>query len=208
MTRNTAREIAAHLAYEWNFTDLPVGEFLDRRLAPECFAELAPECGLYADAPNAKQAQYIRRLVAGVADHAAELDDYIARYAQGWRFERIPLMASAVMRVAMYEILYMPDIPHGVAISQAVQIAGKYESAEVVKFINGILASFLREEVKDGHITGRAGALALPALYSAEGGSDGRPDLYRIRGQRLHQKCHRRHPSALRHLHPGGAVQL
>ena len=43
MTRNTAREIAAHLAYEWNFTDLPVGEFLDRRLAPECFAELAPE---------------------------------------------------------------------------------------------------------------------------------------------------------------------
>ena len=141
MTRNTAREIAAHLAYEWNFTDLPVGEFLDRRLTPEC--------GLYADAPNAKQAQYIRRLVAGVADHAAELDDYIARYAQGWRFERIPLMASAVMRVAMYEILYMPDIPHGVAISEAVQIAGKYESAEVVKFINGILASFLREEVKD-----------------------------------------------------------
>ena len=54
MTRNTAREIAAHLAYEWNFTDLPVGEFLDRRLAPECFAELAPECGRYADAPNAK----------------------------------------------------------------------------------------------------------------------------------------------------------
>ena len=107
MTRNTAREIAAHLAYEWNFTDLPVGEFLDRRLAPECFAELAPECGLYADAPNAKQEQYIRRLVAGVADHAAELDDYIARYAQGWRFERIPLMASAVMRVAMYEILYI-----------------------------------------------------------------------------------------------------
>ena len=104
MTRNTAREIAAHLAYEWNFTDLPVGEFLDRRLAPECFAELAPECGLYADAPNAKQAQYIRRLVAGVADHAAELDDYIARYAQGWRFERIPLMASAVMRVPTYAV--------------------------------------------------------------------------------------------------------
>ena len=48
MTRNTAREIAAHLAYEWNFTDLPVGEFLDRRPAPECFAELAPEGGAHA----------------------------------------------------------------------------------------------------------------------------------------------------------------
>lgn len=146
MTRNTAREIAAHLAYEWNFTDLPVGEFLDRRLAPECFAELAPECGLYADAPNAKQAQYIRRLVAGVADHAAELDDYIPRYAQGWRFERIPLMASAVMRVAMYEILYMQDIPNAAAINEAVEMTKHYEEPEVVSFVNGILGSFVRNE--------------------------------------------------------------
>ena len=149
MTRNTAREIAAHLAYEWNFTDLPVGEFLDRRLAPECFAELAPECGLYADAPNAKQAQYIRRLVAGVADHAAELDDYIARYAQGWRFERIPLMASAVMRVAMYEILYMQDIPNAAAINEAVEMTKHYEEPEVVSFVNGILGSFVRAEFAD-----------------------------------------------------------
>ena len=149
MTRSTAREIAIHLAYQLSFTELPVEEFLDQQLSDERFAELAAEDDLYADRPNTKQEAYIRRLVAGVADHAAELDDYIARYAQGWRFERIPLMASAVMRVAMYEILYMPDIPHGVAISEAVQIAGKYESAEVVKFINGILASFLREEVKD-----------------------------------------------------------
>lgn len=151
MTAHTAREIAAHLAYELEFyLDLPVGAVSGPGGGPpECFAELAPECGLYADAPNAKQAQYIRRLVAGVADHAAELDDYIARYAQGWRFERIPADGLCRHAVAMYEILYMRDIPHGVAISQAVQIAGKYESAEVVKFINGILASFLREEVKD-----------------------------------------------------------
>ena len=149
MTRNTAREIAAHLAYEWNFTDLPVGEFLDRRLAPECFAELAPECGLYADAPNAKQEQYIRRLVAGVADHAAELDDYIARYAQGWRFERIPLMASAVMRVAMYEILYMPDIPNAAAINAAVELTKRYEPQEVAAFVNGILGTFVRAEFQD-----------------------------------------------------------
>ena len=63
MTRNTAREIAAHLAYEWNFTDLPVGEFLDRRLAPECFAELAPECGLYADAPNLFSSAIVHLLI-------------------------------------------------------------------------------------------------------------------------------------------------
>ena len=148
MTRNTAREIATHLAYELSFIDLSVEAFLDARLSEENFEALALECEVYSDTPNAKQLQYIRRLVAGVAEHAAELDTYIEKYAQGWRFERISLVASAIMRVAMFEILYMPDIPNGVAINEAVEIAKKYESPEVVRFMNGILGSFLREEVK------------------------------------------------------------
>lgn len=148
MTRNTAREIATHLAYELSFIDLSVEAFLDTRLSEENFEALAQECEVYSDTPNAKQLQYIRRLVAGVAEHAAELDTYIEKYAQGWRFERISLVASAIMRVAMFEILYMPDIPNGVAINEAVEIAKKYESPEVVRFMNGILGSFLREEVK------------------------------------------------------------
>ena len=68
---------------------------------------------------------------------------------RGWRFERISLVASAIMRVAMYEILYMADIPQGAAISEAVTIAKKYETPEVAKFINGILGSFARGEVKE-----------------------------------------------------------
>ena len=149
MTRNTAREIAMHLAFELSFTDLPIGEFLDQYLSEEKFAELAPECDVYAQRPNAKQETYIRRLVSGVAEHAAELDAYIEKYARGWRFERISLVASAIMRVAMYEMLYMADIPAGVAINEAVEIAKSYESPEVVKFINGILGSFARGELKD-----------------------------------------------------------
>ncbi len=149
MTRNTAREIATHLAYELSFTDLGVEAFLDARLSEENFEALAQECEIYTDQPNAKQVQYIRRLVSGVAEHAAELDTYIEKYAQGWRFERISLVASAIMRVAMFEILYMPDIPNGVAINEAVEIAKKYESPEVVRFLNGILGSFLRTEVKE-----------------------------------------------------------
>ena len=148
MTRNTAREIAMHLAFELSFTDLPIDAFLDHYLSAEKFAELATECEVYAETPNAKQESYIRRLVTGVAEHAVELDIYIEKYAKGWRFERISLVASAIMRVAMFEILYMPDIPDGVAINEAVEIAKKYETPEVVKFMNGILGSFLREEVK------------------------------------------------------------
>ena len=148
MTRNTAREIATHLAYELSFIDLPVEAFLDERLSEENFETLAQEYDLYSVKPNAKQVQYVRRLVSGVAEHAAELDTYIEKYAKGWRFERISLVASAIMRVAMYEILYMPEIPNGVAINEAVEIAKKYETPEVVRFVNGILGSFLREEVK------------------------------------------------------------
>lgn len=149
MTRNTAREIVVHLAYELSFSDLPVEEFLDRQLSAENFSDLAPEYSLYQELPNEKQLLYIRRLVSGVSEHAAELDAYIEKYAKGWRFERISLVASAIMRVAMFEMLYMPDIPHGVAINEAVSITKKYDTPEVAKFVNGILGSFLREEIKE-----------------------------------------------------------
>lgn len=149
MVRNTAREIAIHLSYELSFTNKTVDELLDERLTAETFATLAGEDELYAEAPNAKQAEYIRRLVRGVEEHAAELDGYISKYAKGWSFSRIPLVASAIMRVAMYEVLYMQDIPNGVAINEAVEIAKKYETPETVKFINGILGSFVRAEVSE-----------------------------------------------------------
>lgn len=149
MTRNTAREIATHLAYKLSFSDVPITDFLDEQLSEDTFAELAPECEIYEALPNAKQIRYIRQLVTGVGEHAAELDAYIEKYAKGWRFERISLVASAIMRVAMYEILYMPDIPNGVAINEAVEIAKRYEEPKTVQFLNGILGSFLREEVKE-----------------------------------------------------------
>ena len=147
MVRNTAREIAIHLSYELSFTDQPIDALLASRLTADTFATLAAEDEIYQESPNAKQADYIRRLVKGVNEHAAELDGYIAKYAKGWSFARIPLVASAIMRVAMYEILYMPDIPNSVSINEAVEIAKKYETPETVKFINGILGSFVRQEI-------------------------------------------------------------
>ncbi|MBQ9647581.1 MAG: transcription antitermination factor NusB [Oscillospiraceae bacterium] len=147
MTRNTAREIAVHLAYELSFTDRTPEELTKERLSKESFETLAAEDELYAEAPGPAQSEYIRGVVAGVAEHAPELDGYIAQYAKGWKFERIPLVAGAIMRVAMYEVLYRGDIPNSVAINEAVEIAKKYETPETVKFINGILGSFVRGEV-------------------------------------------------------------
>ena len=150
MTRSNAREIAVQLIFSLGFGNLSAQEVLDSQLTPERFAELAEENALYAQFPNEKQQQqYIRDLVQGVFAHGPELDDYISRYAVGWSFARIPRMAAAIMRTAMYEVLYVPDVPNAAAINEAVEIAKRYETQEVVSFVNGILGSFVRAEFAD-----------------------------------------------------------
>ena len=146
MIRNVAREIAMHLSYELSFTELTAEELVDQRLSSDRFEELAPEYEVYGKLPGPSQEGYIRRLVKGIAEHGYELDLYIEKYAKGWKFERIPLVAAAIMRLAMFEILYMPEIPNGASINEAVEIAKKYETEDVVRFINGILGTFVRNE--------------------------------------------------------------
>lgn len=147
MIRNTAREIAVHLAYELSFTEKTAEALTAERLTEEYFETLRGEDEIYAEAPEKDQAEYITSVVSGVSAHAPELDSYIAKYSKGWKFERIPLVAAAIMRVAMFEVLYRDDIPNSVAINEAVEIAKKYETPETVKFINGILGSFVRGEI-------------------------------------------------------------
>ena len=149
MIRNVAREIAMHLTFELSFTDLSADELLEQRISGPRFEALAPEYEVYGELPGPSQREYICKLVKGIAAHGYELDQYIEKYAKGWRFDRIPLVAGAIMRLAMYEILYMPEIPNGAAINEAVEIAKKYEDPDVVRFINGILGTFVREEVQE-----------------------------------------------------------
>lgn len=146
MTRTNAREIAIHFTFELSFSDLSADEVLDNFFNKEYFALLGEEEPLYAEFPNEKQRNYICDLVRGAFQHGAELDGYIDKYSVGWKFSRIGRLAAAVMRVAMYEILYMPDVPNAAAINDAVEIAKNYEAPETVKFINGILGSFVRGE--------------------------------------------------------------
>ena len=149
MTRSSAREIAIHIIFTLGFDTRSAQEVLDAELTRERFRELAEELPLYEQFPNEKQERYIRELVQGVFAHGPELDDCISRYSVGWSFARIPRMAAAIMRTAMYEVLYMPDIPNAAAINEAVEIAKNYETPETVKFINGILGSFSRQELSE-----------------------------------------------------------
>jgi len=149
MKRSTSREIAVHFAFELAFSDKSAQQLLEQELTAESFAQRAQDEPLYTGFPGERERDYITRLVLGVGGHGAELDGYIDKYAKGWKSSRIDRVAAAIMRVAMYEILYMPDIPDSAAINEAVEIAKHYVDDDVVRFINGILGSFVRSEVPE-----------------------------------------------------------
>jgi len=150
MTRTVAREIAVRLCYSVSENPSDPGELLSRVFEEEYYSTLEDEDELYRKKPDARQLAYMTRIVTGVFEHAAELDGYIDKYSTGWRFGRISRTAAAIMKTAMFEVLYMPDVPNKAAINEAVELAKRYETQETVAFINGVLGSFSRGEADDG----------------------------------------------------------
>ena len=146
MTRTNAREIAVHLVFELGFVDEDANALLETALTRITFQRIGREEPLYAEFPNARQKDYIRALVLGVYSHLPELDGYISKYAIGWDLSRLPRVTVAILRVSMFEILYMQDIPNAVAINEAVELTKHYEEPELAAFVNGILGTFVRAE--------------------------------------------------------------
>ena len=147
MNRSEAREIAVRLCFEVSSRECDAQEVLDHFFEGDYYESLAAEDKLYESRPRENHRRYIEKLVLGVGEHSAELDGYIDKYARGWQFGRISRTAVAVIKTAMFEIMYMPEIPNGAAINEAVEIAKKYDEPETVSFVNGILGSFVREEL-------------------------------------------------------------
>ena len=114
MTRKVAREIAVHLSFETGINPMGTQELFDTMFDPEYFSTLSSEYEIYAEYPDELQMAYIRRLSGGIGEHLAELDTYIEKYAMNWKMGRISRVAVAIMRICMYEVLYMPDIPDAI----------------------------------------------------------------------------------------------
>ena len=149
MTRSNAREIAVHLVYGLHYTDEPAEQVLSERMEKEYYAGLKDVAEIYSDRPNQKQMDYIRALVSGVQEKQQELEAYIEKYAVGWKLNRISKISRSIMEVAMYEILYVDDVPAGAAINEAVELCKHYEEDETASFVNGILGSFAKEVASD-----------------------------------------------------------
>ena len=146
MNRTVAREIAVRLCFCISENPSDPEELLSNVFEEEYYSSLKTEDKLYKDSPDARQLKYMTDIVTGVFGHAAELDGYIDKYAEGWKFGRISRTAVAIMKTAMFEVLYMPDVPDKAAINEAVELAKRYEPPETVSFINGVLGSFSRAE--------------------------------------------------------------
>lgn len=144
MTRSNARELAVHLIYGREFTGDEPQKFVEARLDKEYYAQLSKECELYADRPSRAQIAYIDNVVTGVANRTEELNEQIQRYAIGWDVSRISRLTRTIMQLAIFEILYVADVPTGVAISEAVRMAKMYDGDDTGSFVNGILGSFAR----------------------------------------------------------------
>ena len=145
MTRANARELAVHLIYARCFTGEEPEEVVIARLKKDYYSKLADENQVYSETPNAAQKAYIRSVVSGVANREEELNEMIQKYSVGWDITRISRLARSVMQLAIYETLYVDDVPAGVAISEAVRIVKLYDGNDTGSFVNGILGTFARE---------------------------------------------------------------
>ena len=144
MTRANARELAVHLIYGRDFTGEEPEQVVSVRLAKEYYAKLSEENEVYAERPSRAQMAYLDNVVSGVANRADDLNSEIQKYSIGWDVSRISRLTRAIMQLAIYEILYVEDVPTGVAVSEAVRLAKKYDGDDTGSFVNGILGSFAR----------------------------------------------------------------
>ena len=144
MTRGNARELAVHLIYGRAFTGEEPEQVVSTRLDKAYYENLKEENEVYSDRPSRAQLRYIDGVVAGVANREEDLNAQISKFSIGWDISRISKLARCILQLAIYEILYVEDVPTGVAVSEAVRIAKKYDGDDTGSFVNGILGSFAR----------------------------------------------------------------
>ncbi|WP_445258832.1 transcription antitermination factor NusB [Nocardioides aurantiacus] len=105
-----------------------------------------PAAELLAEqAENAPVNEYTQRLVDGVYEHRHRLDEVITQYAQGWTLRRMPAVDRNVLRLAVFEILFVDDVPDAVAVSEALKLVGDLSTDESPAFVNGVLGTIVRD---------------------------------------------------------------
>ncbi|GLY07492.1 MULTISPECIES: transcription antitermination factor NusB [Actinoplanes] len=126
LARRKARKRALDVLFEADLRDLPPSQvlvtYLDRIAKPH------PEHLAYAIT-----------LIEGVAQHLNRIDELIASYAEGWTIDRMPAVDRNLARIAVYELLFVPEVDDPVAITEAVELAKEMSTDDSPRFLNGLL---------------------------------------------------------------------
>lgn len=130
MTRKQAREEAFILVFEKEFNNDSLEDVLS----------------LAEEVRDIKADDYIKNVFFGVFENLDTIDGIISECAVGWKIKRITKTALAVLRVAIYEIKHLDDIPVSVSINEAVEITKKYATKEDASFVNGILSTVAKAD--------------------------------------------------------------
>ena len=134
MTRKEERELAFTLIFEKIFNnELTIDEIVENAIEARLIEENA----------------YAFSVAHLTYDNIEEIDRIITENSIGWTVIRLPKVTLAVLRLAICEILYVPSVPNGVAINEAVELAKKFASKEDASFINGILGKIVKEFDKE-----------------------------------------------------------
>src|SRR5919204_6059023 len=145
--RRQSRETALQLLYALDITRANVREVLRAGWAEKM---LSPEIR-----------DFTTTLVTGVIERRDEIDTFIQEYSTNWSLERIGLVERNILRFAIYELCFLPDIPPNVTINEAVEVAKKYGTEEAPAFINGIL-----DRVKHAVVQRLGGVPMVSSSYS------------------------------------------
>ncbi len=150
--RRQAREAALKILYALDITHADVKDVL---VAP-WVAEIIP--------PEVQD--FSRALVSGVMAHRDDIDALIQAASLHWSLERMGIVERNILRLAIYELLYLPDIPPKVTLNEAVEIAKRYGAEEASVFVNGILDRITHDAALQSRAT-----LAAPSEVSASSSS-------------------------------------
>lgn len=108
---------------------------------------------LFEDAENARDTQisdYTRRIVFGVEEHIGEIDTLIEKNLKGWKKNRISKISLTILRIALFEMLYIEEVPMSVSINEAVELAKSYATSNDGAFVNGVLGTIAKSIKKSG----------------------------------------------------------
>jgi N utilization substance protein B len=133
--RRKAREIVLQALYETEFSDRSREEVLENQAERRSSTE--------------ETVEYAHDLLGKTLDHLPDLDGKIENALEHWAIDRLSLVDRNILRFALAEILYSPQIPSKVIINEAIEIAQKYSSLDAGKLINGLLDRFVKEYRED-----------------------------------------------------------